>query len=131
MILNNTIILPSDNKFLTRDLFQSLMQEQDVITILIFGNDEKSKKAVISADARANVAPGGFSRKAAWLLDRAMFPVIAEFINDGDIAVDQIDPEETLALGISLTDLAMCLIPVSENPDFIKMEKIFLEASKI
>jgi hypothetical protein len=131
MKLDHTIILPPDNPALATELFTSLIEEQDVLTLIILGDDDVSKNAVQCADVRANASPGGFERKVAWMLDRDMFDTLKGLINDGAIKVADIDKTKTIGIAISLTDQAMDVIKTTDTIDFIRMEKAFLKAGTI
>ena len=131
MNLNHTTILPSDNFPLAKELFTSLMQEQDVLTVIVFGDDELSKNAVQCADVRAQASPGGFERKVAWMLDRGMFNKLKNLISDGAIKVSDIEITKTIGIATSLTDQIMDVIKTADTIDFIRMEKAFLRAGTI
>jgi len=131
MQLDRTTILPSDNPLLAKELFTSLMQEQDVLTIIILGNDAISRNAVQCADVRAQSSPGGFERKVAWMLSKDMFDDLKGLISDGTVIVNNIDTTQTCGIAVSLTDQAMDVIKITDTIDFIRMEKAFLKAGSI
>ena len=131
MQLNNTTILPSDTPAAAEQLFKSLMQEQDVICVIVFGNDSKAQQAIKSADVRAAVAPAGFKRKAVWMTDTSLWSNLKKYVKNGAIKVDDVDPSKLIALGISLTDKAESSVDTTKTPDFIVMELAFIQAGKI
>lgn len=131
MQLNNTTILPADSPATAEKLFKSLIQEQDVICLIVFGNDSVAEQAIQSADVRAAVAPAGFKRRAVWMTDSSLWTNLKGYVKDGSIKVADVNPDNLIALGISLTDKAASSVDKSKTPDFIVMELAFVQASKL
>lgn len=130
MDLNNTTVLPSDKPDEAEQLFKSLMAEQDVVCLIVFGNDATAEQAIQSANLRAAVAPAGFKRRAVWMADTNQWSNLKRYVKNGAIKVDEVDPDNLIALGVSLKDKAESLIDRSKTPDFIVMELAFVQASK-
>lgn len=131
MQLNNTTVLPSDTPAIAEQLFKSLIEEQDVICVIVFGNNSVAQQAIKSADVRASVAPAGFKRRAVWMTDISLWSTLKTYVKSGTIDVNTVDPSQLIALGISLTDKAESSVDTSKTPDFIIMELAFIAASKI
>ena len=130
MDLNNTTVLPSDKPDEAEQLFKSLMAEQDVVCLIVFGNDATAEQAIQSANLRAAVAPAGFKRRAVWMADTNQWSNLKRYVKNGAIKVDEVDPDNLIALGVSLKDTAESLVDRSKTPDFIVMELAFVQASK-
>jgi len=132
MELNNTIILPGNNPELSKRLLISLIQKEDVVTVIIFGSDEKAEDAVQKADARASAVVAGIVRKVAWIQDVSLVDFLKKIINNGEGGnPDDINTDIHIGIAISMTDVIMFLIPIIPTPDYIRMERAFIKASKI
>ncbi len=131
MQLNNTTILPSDSPDVAEQLFKSLIDEQDVVCVIVFGNGPVAQKAIKSADVRAALSPAGFKRRAVWMTDIALWANLKSYLNSGAVKVDSIDPSNLIAIGVSLTDKVEMEMPTSKTPDFIAMEFAFVTSSKL
>lgn len=132
MELNNTIILPGDNPELSKKLLVSLVQKEDVVTIIIFGRDQKAQNAVQKADTRANAVVSGIRRKVAWMQDSGMIEFLKTLIKSGsEFNPTDISPNTHIGIAISMTDILNDLIPNDPSPDFIRMELAFIKASSI
>ena len=134
MKLNNTIILPGDNIELSKSLLISLIKGQDVLTIVIFGSDQKSQDAVLKADIRADAIVSGIKRKVAWMQnqDDIMLKYLISLIEDGPkFKSSNITFKDHIGISISMTDKLMFIIPKNPEPDFIRMEKAFIKAGTI
>jgi hypothetical protein len=132
MKLDNTIILPEGNTDLSQRLLISLIEREDVVTVIIFGKDAKAEDAVQKADVRASSSPAGIERKVAWMQDTGLIDFFKTLIKQGaggkpgDISL-----QKHIGVAISMTDILMDLIPINPAPDFIRMELAFINASKI
>jgi hypothetical protein len=131
MQLNRTIIISSEDNSIAKELFKNLVQEEDVILMVILGNDEKAKKAVKYADARARVEIQGFQRKVAWVLNKTFFkeelyPEVSLDKGESDFSIEKID--EIVAFSVSLSDTIKDVIKTNEKIDFSRIELAFLEA---
>ena len=132
MQLNNTIILPGDNPELSEKLLRSLIEKQDVVTVIIFGRDAVSEGAVQIADARASAVVAGITRKVAWMQDTKMLGLLKTLIKAGDSDdPDSINTDTHIGIAISMTDVLMYIIPKIPAVDYVRMEYAFIEASTI
>lgn len=132
MVLNKTIILPGDNFELSKRLMTSILIEEDVVAIVIFGKDAKAEDAVKKADLRAAKTVAGIERKVMWMQDAAQLSFLKTLINDSDtLSVENIDLKKHIGIAISLTDILRDLLPIKPAPDFLKMEASFIKASII
>lgn len=130
MTLNNTITLSTTDPAQAEQDFQSLIEEKDVITVIVFGNTAVSQQAIQSADVRAGSAPAGFKRKAVWMQDTSQWDSLKKYLKDGSIAVSSVNPGNLTAIGVSLSDKIDAEVPTSKTPDFIVMELAFVQASQ-
>lgn len=129
MELNNTIILPGDNAELSQKLLMSLIQKEDVITVVIFGRDQQAEAAVQKADIRASAIVSGISRKVAWMQDVSLLGYLKTITKQSSkYKPDDINIGKHLGVAISMTDTIKDLIPLNPAPDFIRFEMAFMEA---
>lgn len=131
MQLNRTIIISSEDSSIAKELYKNLVQEEDVILMVVLGNDEKAKKAAKYADARARVEIQGFKRKVAWVLNKTFFkeelyPEVSLDKGESDFSIEKTD--EIVAFSVSLSDTIKDVIMVNEKIDFSRIELAFLEA---
>ncbi|MEO5571939.1 MAG: hypothetical protein ABIT08_16275 [Bacteroidia bacterium] len=132
MKLDNTIILPGDNPDLSKQLLTSLIQKEDVVSIIIFGRDLKAEDAVQKADVRASASPGGIARKVAWMQDLGMLGFLKTLIKaDFGGSPGDIDLSEHIGISISMTDGLRSLILMHPAPNVLTMESAFNKASII
>ena len=132
MELNNTIILPGDNPELSKRLLTSLIQKEDVVSIIIFGRDARAEDAVQKADVRAGGTVAGIERKVAWMQDTGLMDFLKTIIRQGQGGnPNDINILKHIGIAISMTDILMDLIAISPPPDFIRMELAFMTASTI
>ena len=132
MELNNTIILPGDNEALSKQLLTSLIQKEDVVTIIIFGRDDKSADAVQKADLRASATVSGISRKVAWMQNTALLDFLKTMIKPSTaFNPSSIDLTKHIGVSISMTDLLKDIVPINPVPDFMRMEIAFMQASTL
>lgn len=132
MRLDNTIILPGDNIELSKRLLISLIEKEDVVTIIIFGTNEGSEKAVQKADLRASGVMSGIKRKVAWMQDVELISFLNTLIKSGSGGnPTDIDTQHHIGVSISMTDVLKDIISINPEPDFIRIEQSFIKASKI
>ena len=132
MELNNTIILPGDNLELSKKLLNSLIQKEDVVTVIIFGKDAKAEAAIQKADVRASAIVSGIERKVAWMQDTGMLAYLKTLIKaSADFNPNNIDLIQHIGVAVSMTDILMDIIEINPVPDFIRMELAFVIASTI
>jgi hypothetical protein len=129
MQLNNTLTLSAANASQAAQLFKSVIDEKDVISVIVFGNNATSQQAIQSADLRAGSAPAGFKRKAIWMQDTSLWNTVKGDLKDGAIKVSNVDPANLIAIGVSLKDKIESSVDTSKTPDFIVMELAFVQAS--
>jgi hypothetical protein len=132
MELNNTIILPGDNPVLAKSLLDSLIEKEDVVIVIIFGNNQNAIEAVKKADVRAKAIVSGISRKVAWMLDPSLISYLKTKLSPNSVLdPNNIDVSKHIGVAVSMTDVLKDLIDIIPNPDFIRMEMAFLKASTI
>lgn len=130
MELNNTIILPGDNDTLSKQLLTSLIQKEDVVTVIIFGSDAKAEDAVQKADFRAGQVISGISRKVAWMQNPSLLTFLKTIIAPSSAPDPSgIDLTQYIGISISMTAILKDVIPIDPVPDFMRMEIAFLQAS--
>lgn len=129
MQLNNTLTLSAANASQAAQLFKSVIDEKDIISVIVFGNNTTSQQAIQSADVRAASAPAGFKRKAIWMQEISLWNTVKGDLKDGAIKVSSVDPANLIAIGVSLNDKIESSVDTSKTPDFIVMELAFVQAS--
>lgn len=130
MNLINTLILAGDNQE-SRDKLTGLFQRNDILVLIIFGNDPSVEDIVGRADIIASQVIAGISRKVVWMQDLAMLSFVKTLITDGTtIKVDMIDPTIHAGLSISPDHVLSFLIHKSPVPDNIHINLAFLNAGK-
>jgi hypothetical protein len=130
MELNHTTTLSATDAAQSEQLFKSVMAEDDLIKVIVFGNTDVSQQAIKSADVRAGAAPAGFKRRAIWMQDVSQWTTLKQHVKDGSIAVNTIDPANFTAIGITMSNKLAAEVPSAKTPDFIIMELAFVKASQ-
>lgn len=129
MQLNNTIILPAGNPISAKILLTSLFAKDDILTVVVFGNDSLAAKAVEEADVRAEGNVAGIVRKVVWMQDPGLLPFIGTLINDGPtFLVNSINIHSHIGIAISMNHNLLDVIPRNPEPDYIRMELAFINA---
>ena len=132
MQLNNTIILPGDNPELSAKLLRSLIEKQDVVTVVIFGRDAVAESAVQVADVRASALVAGIVRKVAWMQDTTMLGFLKTLITAGPGGdPNTVNTNDHIGIALSMTDVLMYIIPKTPAVDYIRMERAFIKASTL
>lgn len=130
MNLINTLILAEDNQE-SRDKLTGLFQRNDILVLIIFGNDPSVNDIVGKADVIASQVIAGISRKVVWMQDLAMLSFLKKLITDGTaVKIDMIDPTIHVGLSISPDHILSFLIPKNPVPDNIRINLAFLNAGK-
>lgn len=129
MQLNNTIILPAGNQNSAKSLLSSLLAKDDILTVVVFGNDSLAAKVVEEADIRAEGNVAGIARKVAWMQDPGLIPFLNTLINDGpSFEVSNIDTNSQIGIALSMNNILMDVIPRNPEPDYIRMELAFINS---
>jgi len=127
MALDNTTILPVGDSTASRNLLTGLLNE-NVLLVVIFGNDANAQKAQTIADFKAKTVTAGISRKVAWMQDKSMLSLLMGLLKPGDIPSSDIDLSQHIGISVSLADVLMYLIPTNPAPTEITMELAFVAA---
>ena len=130
MTLDRTIIIPSDDSQLAQKLFRALVYDEDVLVVVVLGDDDTSAQAVKCADRRAKVVIGGFERKVAWIRDRAILADEIKQLQAGTVDSSKEDLTKVVAFSISLKNTVMDVVRMGDDINFLQMEMAFLEAGK-
>jgi hypothetical protein len=102
MELKNTIILSANNPGASQEL-TALLQQKDILAVVIFGNEPLAEITVDMADIRADGIVSGIVRKAVWMQDPGLFPLLTTLITDGpDLIIDSIFPNKHNGIAISM-----------------------------
>ena len=129
MELNNTIIIPTDNKTLAQQLFKSVIYDEDVLVLGVLGEDVKATEVVKKADKLANLITQGRKRKVIWIRkpDILKDEIKALKIGAGkDFTAE--DVLASLAFSISLGDEVMDIIKKGDYISFIRVDTCFSRA---
>jgi len=129
MELNNTIIIPTDNKTLAQQLFKSVIYDEDVLVLGVLGEDVKATEVVKKADKLANLITQGRKRKVIWIRKPDILKDEIKTVKIG--AGKDFTPEdvlESLAFSISLGDEVMDIIKKGDYISFIRIDTCFSRA---
>ena len=126
MKLERTIIIPSEDITIAIDLFKSLVYEEDVLLLVVLGNDKNAREAVKRADLRAQAELEGFKRKVAWVLSKDLFKAtlfkeVDFFVENPNFSLERID--EIVVLSISPDDAIKDVIKTDEKIGFLRVVK--------
>jgi hypothetical protein len=127
MTLINTTILPVGDTTTSQNLLTGLLNE-NVLLVVIFGNDTNAQKAVGIADINAKSVTAGISRKVAWMQDKSMLNLLTGALKPGSIPTSNIDLSKHIGVSVSMADILMFLMPINPPPTDITMELAFIEA---
>lgn len=129
MELNNTIIIPTDNKTLAQQLFKSVIYDEDVLVLGVLGEDVKATEVVKKADKLANLITQGRKRKVIWIRKPDILKDEIKTVKIG--AGKDFTPEDvlkSLAFSISLGDEVMDIIKKGDYISFIRVDTCFSRA---
>ena len=126
MELNNTIIIPTDNKELAQQLFKSAIYDEDVLVMVVLGEDENAKGVVKKADKLAQLVTQGRKRKVIWIRkpDVLKDEIQAVKIGEGKDFTSE-DVLNAVAFSISLADEVADIIKQDEYISFIRVDVSF------
>lgn len=128
MDLRNTIILSANNSGSSNEL-TALLKKNDILTIVIFGNDSLAENIVEMADIRAEAIISGITRKVVWMQAPGLLPLLKTLIADGpDFDIDSINTNSNIGIAISMDNKLMDIIARDPEPDFIRMELAYINA---
>jgi hypothetical protein len=130
MELNKTIIIPTDSKQLARELFNSVVYEEDTLVLVVLGEDEKATKAVKGADRMAQIVIQGYKRKVIWIRDRAVLADEIKALKPGDADISQTDLKNVVGFSVSLAETVMDIIGTDADINILRMEMAFLNACR-
>ncbi|MFT6213758.1 MAG: hypothetical protein ACJAS3_000143 [Roseivirga sp.] len=129
MALENTVSIPIDDLNAAEALFISTLAN-DKISIIIFGDTEKSKLAITLADNLANAVTSGFHRQVIWVKDPSQWNTLRTHLRNGTLSVHDIDPRESIGVSITLSNKTEYALDISKTPDNLTLTLVFLNASK-
>lgn len=130
MKLDRTVIIPSTDIPLAQQLLKSLIYDEDVLVVVVLGDDEVSKSAVQYADKRAKAVVAGFERKVAWILSKTILEKEIKQITPGIKDVSKEDLSNVVAFSVSLDNKVADIVYTKDEISFSRMEIAFLEAGK-
>jgi hypothetical protein len=128
MKLDHTIIVPSDNYSLAKKLLNSLIYEEDVLVVIVMGEDELSNNAVKCADKRAQAVVAGFARKVAWIRSRTILEKEIKQITAGKKDISKENLSNVVAFSVSIGNKVADIVYTKDEISFSRMEIAFLEA---
>lgn len=129
MPLENTIILPENDLGAAQAAFESALSH-DKISIIIFGETEKSELAATVADNLANAVTAGFHRQVIWMKNLEHWDSLKNHLGNGSIHVNSVNPAQTICISLTLSNKAEYALDISKTPDNITLTLVFLNASK-
>lgn len=126
MELNNTIIIPTDNKELAQQLFKSVIYDEDVLVLVVLGEDENVTDVVKKADKLAQLVTQGRKRKVIWIRKPDILKDEIKSVNiGGGTNFTSEDVLNAVAFSISLGDEIMDIIKRGEYISFIRVDVSF------
>lgn len=131
MKLDKTVIIPTTDIALAKTLFNSLIYEEDVLVVVVLGEDDKSTTAVQFADKRAKAVVAGFERKVAWIRNRDILKSEINKIEAGIKDISQEDLLKVVAFSVSLSNKIADIIYTEDIIDFVRLDRAFLKAGEI
>lgn len=131
MKLDHTVIMPTKNRSLAQALFNSLIYEEDVLVMVVLGEDEIATLAVKYADKRANAVVAGFERKVAWIRDRNILKKEIKALPAGSQDISKENLSNVIAFSVSLSNKVAEIIHTGETIDYVSIDHAFLKAGEI
>jgi len=128
MRLDRTLLIPADDPELAVQLFRQVIDEEDCLSVVVLGDDEKSQRAVQCADTRAQAVIAGYNRKVVWIRDRNLLVDQILGLKKGTASLTKTSLKTTVAFSVSLADAVMDVVTTRESIDFVRLEKAFLRA---
>lgn len=128
MQLDKTVIIPTTNNELAKKLFDSLIYEEDVIVVVILGENDISINAVQLADKKAKPVVNGFSRKVCWVRDVNSVLTEINKLKPGFADLSKEDLSKVIAFSISLDNKVAMVLHNDEEIDYTSIEQMYLKA---
>lgn len=131
-LVRTTTICPEDpNNPEAKQLLVDAFRGNDILWVLVLGNDESARIAVKNADLRAQTPPiAGYHRRVVWVCSRELFKNVFNNLGisaeDPPFSVDDI--ENIVALGVSPEKKIKAVLIIGDTIDLIVMENLFLKA---
>ncbi len=131
MKLDRTVIIPTTDHSLAQKLFKSLIYDEDVLVVVVLGEDEDSTSAVQYADKRAKAVVAGYERKVAWIRNRNILETEIKQIAAGKKDISKEDLTKVIAFSVSLNNKVADIIYTGEIIDYVRIDYAFLKAGEI
>ncbi len=130
MQLKRTLIIPTDDIDLARDMFNDLVYEQDKLMVIVLGDDDEARLAIKYADSRARLVVAGFERSSVWIRDKQLLAKeIMALKNASELfPTDGID--SVVALSVSIADKVADVIRSGSEIDFVRVELAYAKAGE-
>jgi hypothetical protein len=129
MPLENTIVLPIGDLNAAELAFETAIANEK-ISIIIFGDSEKSNLAVTIADNLAKVVTSGFHRQVIWIKDSTQWSTLNKHLGNGALKVNDVDIDQTICISITLSNKVEYALNISKTPDNLTLTLVFINASK-
>lgn len=128
MELNRTVIMPPADVALSTKLLTSLVFDEDVLVMLVFGRGAGVEEIVRRADRRAYAVVGGIQRKVGWILDPNPLAAVLQRIDPRKERFDASNLNDIAAIAVSLGNRVGDVVRAGETIDFARIELAFVRA---
>lgn len=128
MQLEKTVIIPTDDKNLAQELFKSVIYDEDVLVVVVLGDDEEAKEAAKKADKVALWDIQGRKRKVLWVRNKELLKNEIEAVEIGDAGISKEDLYNAVAFSISLGDVVADIIKKGDKISLLRMDLAFNKA---
>jgi len=130
MKLERTVVIPTDDPDLARELFQNLVYKEAILLVVVLGKTDKAKRAVECADQCADAVIAGFKRKVVWIREPDILSNELASLKPGRQNLADTELDRVVAFSVSLADSVMDIVTMDDTIDFVRMEMAFLKAGE-
>lgn len=132
--LKNTTVITADEAEALK-LFSSAITEENVLTVVVLGNDDKRKNLVERADTRAGIDILGYKGRVIWIHDPTVLNNEIKMLKPGKdkdgnvIDISNVDLTEVVAFSVSRNKTVKCIIRDTDLIDAFTPNVLFSNAS--
>jgi aminoglycoside N3'-acetyltransferase len=128
MQLERTVIIPTTNADLAVQLFKNVIYNEDVLVLVVLGEDADSTTAVQYADKRAKAVVQGFERKVCWVRNVSTVENEVRKLKPGSADIAHENLSNVLAFSVTLDNKVAAVLHRGDEISYAAMEKAFLKA---
>lgn len=130
MTLERTTIIPTEDQQQAQELFQNAIGEEDMLVMVVLGDDETANTAVNVADRVADTVIAGFGRKVVWIKDKMFLEEEIIALEAGAVDISNEDLSGIAAFTLSLDKTVMYIIRTADDDIELRVERAFLAAGE-